>query len=118
MKNLVLAIAFLFTAVVSAQDINNPTIEKKGDLFEATYHYEDGTIAQQGFFTKDNKLQGTWTKYDINGNKLAVGEYNKGVKVGKWLFWSADTLREVDYANNAIVNVNEWNNKKSIATRD
>jgi hypothetical protein len=24
--------------------------------------------------------------YDADGNKLAIGEYNKGQKVGKWFF--------------------------------
>lgn len=118
MKKIILAIAFLFTAMASAQEINKPTIEKKGDLFEATYFFENGVVAQQGFFNMDNKLQGLWTKYDSKGNKLAVGEYDNGVKVGKWFFWTGDTLNEVDYTNNTIANVNKWELKSTVADRD
>lgn len=118
MKKIFLALALLFTAFASAQDTNNPIIEKKGNLLEATFFHDNGKVAQTGFFTKNNKLQGVWTKYDIVGNKLAVGKYNKGIKVGKWFFWSDNNLSEVDYSNNAIVTVNTWNNKSTIATRD
>jgi antitoxin component YwqK of YwqJK toxin-antitoxin module len=118
MKNIFIAIAFLFTAFLSAQETNKPTIQKKGDLFEATYFYDNGDVSQKGYFNKDSKLQGVWTKFDQQGNKLAVGEYDNGVKVGKWLFWSNDTLREVDYDNNTIANVNKWELKSTIADRD
>ncbi len=118
MKNLILAFAVLITGFVSAQEVNKPTIEKKGDLIQATYYHDNGAIAQQGFFNKQNKLVGTWLKFDNEGNKLAVGKYEDGKKVGKWLFWIEDTLQEVDYNNNVIVNVTEWKSKKDIAIRD
>jgi hypothetical protein len=39
-------------------------------------------VQQQGHFL--GKLQGEWTSYDADGNKVAIGEYNKGQKVSKW----------------------------------
>ncbi|MDA0178210.1 nicotinic acid mononucleotide adenyltransferase [Mesoflavibacter profundi] len=118
MKNLILALAFLVTGVITAQDINKPTIVKKGDLIQATYYFENGNVAQTGYFNKDNKLQGVWTKYDVNGNKVAVGNYENGKKVGKWFFWTNDILREVDYSLNSITSVNTWKNTSAIADRD
>ena len=41
------------------------------DLIEATLYHENGALAQTGFYTKDNKLQGEWVSYDANGQKLA-----------------------------------------------
>ncbi|AXO81075.1 nicotinic acid mononucleotide adenyltransferase [Olleya aquimaris] len=117
MKKIFLALALLFTAFVSAQDTNNPIIEKKGNLLEATFFHDNGQVAQTGFYTKDNKLEGVWTKYDVEGNKLAVGSYKEGVKVGKWFFWSDNNLSEVDYSNNTIANVNNWELKSTIADR-
>ena len=118
MKNLILALAVLVSGFVSAQEVNKPTIEKKGDLIQATYYHDNGTVAQQGFFNKDNQLQGVWTKYDTNGDKIVVGTYENGKKVGKWFFWTDDTLKEVDYSSNSITSVNTWKNTSAVADRD
>lgn len=91
---------------------------KKGDLTEATYFYADGTIQQKGTFNAKGKLHGTWTSYDVNGNKLAVGNYDNNVKVGKWFFWTDGLLKEVDYIDSRIVSVNEWKDKTKVAVRN
>ena len=59
MKNLILAFAVLITGFVSAQEVNKPTMEKKGDLIQATYYHDNGAIAQEGFFNKNNKVVDT-----------------------------------------------------------
>ncbi|MDT0558138.1 nicotinic acid mononucleotide adenyltransferase [Ichthyenterobacterium sp. W332] len=94
---------------------DNVTIEKEGDFTKVKYHYDNGVLSQEGTFNAEGKPEGVWTSYDITGNKLAVGNYNNGKKVGKWFFWIEDTLKEVDYINSKIVNVNNWSNKTKVA---
>ncbi len=84
-----------------------PTFEKAGDLVKATYYNEDGKIRVQGFF-KNKKLTGEWTSFDGEGNKTQIAHYKDGKKVGKWLIWSKESLKEINYANNVIVSVNDW----------
>ena len=117
MKNYVAIVAcFFVTALMMAQS-ETTTYITHGDLVEATYYYEDGTIQQQGTF-KDGKLHGIWTSYDVNGNKLAVGIYKNGVKTGKWLFWTNSSLKEVEYIDSRIVSVHEWKDKNELAIRN
>jgi len=119
MKKCILVLAVLFlSAPVFAQVNNNVKYEKKGDVTVATYFYEDGKIQQQGTFNKDGKLHGTWTSYDVNGDKLAVGHYTNGMKTGKWFFWTDESLKEVDYVASRIASVSEWKNKTQVAIRD
>ena len=118
MKKCIVLLALLFVATSSyGQADQNVKIEKKGDLTEATYFYADGNIQQQGTFNSDGKLHGLWTSYDVNGNKLAVGNYEEGVKIGKWFFWTENSLKEVDYLDSKIVQVNEWRDKTKLALR-
>ncbi len=115
LKNFFIAGLFLMSFTVIAQE--KPSFEDKGDLVEATYYFDNGQVEQQGTF-KDGKLHGTWTSFDLEGNKVAVGNYEDGVKVGKWFFWSNDVLHEVDYIDSKIVNVNEWQGRKVVAFRN
>lgn len=118
MKKYISIIAILLVTVsLTAQEQNIKT-EKKGDLTEATYFHANGEISQHGFFNEDGKLQGTWKQYNIEGKKIAVGNYDNGIKVGKWFFWTDNTLKEVDYLDSKIVSVNNWNNKTTVAIRD
>lgn len=68
-----------------------------------------------GFFSKEGALNGLWTSYDIQGNKVSQGYYSNGIKTGQWLFWTGDTLKEVDYVNSRIINVSEWRQKSELA---
>ncbi|MFT5102742.1 MAG: antitoxin component YwqK of YwqJK toxin-antitoxin module [Candidatus Latescibacterota bacterium] len=77
-------------------------------LIEATLYHDNGTVAQTGYYTKDNRLQGEWTSYDANGNKTAVGTYDKGVKVGAWSFFRGNDKKEVSYDNSRITEVKTW----------
>jgi antitoxin component YwqK of YwqJK toxin-antitoxin module len=119
MKKSILLLALLFVAALSfGQAGTIVKTEKSGDVTEATYYYEDGTVQQQGTFNAKGKLHGTWKSYDVNGNKLAVGKYANNKKVGKWLFWTDGKLTEVDYVDSRIVSVNEWKNKTEVAVRN
>lgn len=77
-------------------------------LIKATLYHDNGTIAQTGFYTLDNKLQGEWFSLDSKGAKTAVAYYDNGKKVGTWTFFENDTKREVTYSNSIISHVKTW----------
>lgn len=106
---------FFFLGLVSAaQTKHSPKLEVKGEMILATYFHDNGTIQQQGFFSQDGILNGLWTSYDNLGNKVSQGYYSNGKKTGQWMFWSNDTLKEVDFVESEIVNVSEWRQKSNL----
>ena len=117
-KNLLLFTVVLMSASLFAQVDTNVKVEQKGDLTEATYYYDNGEIQQQGTFNEEGELHGEWVSYDVDGNKLAVGKYHNGEKVGKWFFWTDESLTEVDYIDSKIASVNEWKDKTRVALRN
>lgn len=109
MKKIVMMMVFVFGASVAiAQEAPKDTFKVNKGLIEATLYHDNGQIAQTGFYTKDNKLQGEWISYDAQGNKTAVAQYSKGQRVGTWLFYQGDILKEVTYTNNAPTSVNTY----------
>ncbi|NND24444.1 MAG: nicotinic acid mononucleotide adenyltransferase [Flavobacteriaceae bacterium] len=117
-KYILIAVALCLSISGFSQNDTKVQFEKKGDLTEATYFYENGSVEQQGTFNSEGELHGEWISYDINGQKLAVGKYLNGQKHGKWFFWKDETLTEVDYINSRITSVNEWNDKTRVAIRN
>ena len=115
MKKIIALLILLNVSMSFAQDRNKIDVKKDGDLTLATYYYDNGVIEQQGTFNADGKLHGVWTSYDMNGKKLTVGNYVEGKKVGKWLFWFNDKLREVEYRDSKISSVSEWTDKVKVA---
>ena len=113
MKNLLIILSLLSTMAISAQD-NKPKLEAVGQTVKATYYHENGKVQQEGSFIK-GKLEGTWTSYDVNGNKIASGNYINGSKTGKWFFWNGTNLNEVDYSNNNVANIKSWKQDTSLA---
>lgn len=108
MKKIVVVAMMLCVALAYAQEDKKVKYVVNGDLTEATYYYDNGVIQQEGTFNAEGKLHGVWTSYDINGEKVSVGKYINGRKVGKWYFWTKDNIvREVDYSDSRIVNVTE-----------
>lgn len=115
MKNIIFVFAFLVASYSFAQDnLKKVTTVQKGDLIEATYYSANGSIEQQGTFNKEGKLHGLWVSYNADGEKITSGNYENGKKVGKWLFWNDDTLKEVDYENSQISNVVEKDKNSKI----
>lgn len=112
MKKCLFLVTMLFSGIIIAQE-SKPVLEPFGKKLKATYFYENGQVQQEGFF-ENGKLEGTWLSYDEQGNKTSSGEYSKGVKTGKWFFWSQNddnvftTLSEVDFSNNRIASVKNW----------
>jgi len=116
MKKLILLAVFFIAAQGFSQE-NETTFEKEGELVKATYYFDNGSVKVQGFF-KNKKLTGTWTSYDINGNKTQIAQYNEGNKVGKWFVWNDASLKEITYKNNFIVSVNDWKSESRLAFND
>jgi antitoxin component YwqK of YwqJK toxin-antitoxin module len=116
MKNAVLFLVFLFALqITSAQ---NPSIEYKkvSKNTEMISYYENGLVKEQGYFDAAGKLTGNWVKYDAAGKVLVQGVYSNGKKVGKWLFWEGNTLREVDFADNKLAKMNLWTREEYLAS--
>ncbi|MCR9183472.1 MAG: nicotinic acid mononucleotide adenyltransferase [Flavobacteriaceae bacterium] len=109
MKKLILMIVVLVLGTqVYAQETQKRELVKNGDLIEATIFHDNGLISQEGQYNLDGTLQGTWISYDVNGNKTAVAKYNNGEKVGTWLFYEGDVLKEVKYSNSKVAQVTTW----------
>lgn len=106
MKKYIIFAVLLFTGIASAQE-SNPKLEAIGELVKTTYYFENGKVQQEGFF-KNGKLEGIWTSFDENGNKLSVATYANGEKIGKWLFWNGNKLNKVEYSNSRIASVKTW----------
>ncbi|MFP2997029.1 nicotinic acid mononucleotide adenyltransferase [Spongiivirga sp. MCCC 1A20706] len=119
MKKIIAIIALVSVTFSFAQEKKTLTLNKETNLIEAKLYHDNGVMSQEGTYNLAGKLEGAWTSYNEFGKKTAVGEYTNGVKTGKWFFWSDNTLKEVDYTDNRIVNVSLWTNKKQVvAVRD
>lgn len=116
MKKIITIIILALTTAGYAQD-KQPTYKAEGDLVKATYYYEDGSIKTQGFF-KNKKLTGEWVRFDKTGNKVQLAYYNDGKKVGKWFFWSKQSLKEINFENNTIASVNVWKPESKVAVNN
>lgn len=108
MKKILIFLVFLMSVTVCiSQKKNIQKIEPIGDLLEVTIYYDDGSIMQHGFMTKDHKLHASWESYYLNGNRKCIAIYDHGVKVGTWYYWFLDKKTKVVYDNNKIVKVEE-----------
>lgn len=108
MKKVIYIIVMLVVGFGYSQNERSLTLNEETNLIEATFTNTEGVIVQTGSYTKTGKLHGDWISYDAEGKKTVAAKYDNGVKTGKWFFWSDTTLREVDYSNNSVANVNTW----------
>ncbi len=110
MKNLVLNIAILLFYISSySQNTPLPKTETKGNLQEVTIFYENGAIMQQGFYTKEGKLHGSWESYNSDDSKKCFTTYNYELKVGVWTYWSEHKITKIEYGNDKIQKIEEIN---------
>jgi antitoxin component YwqK of YwqJK toxin-antitoxin module len=119
-KNVLMLFALFVGLVSFAQQERQLKLNEDTNLIEVTYYHDNGVVSQTGFYTADGKLQGEWLSFDTEGKKSVSANYDNGKKVGKWFYWTDKTLKEVDYTNNAIVSVSEWqkDDKTSVAIRN
>jgi len=115
MKKMILILVAVFSVNTIMAQACSKTCDKankyvlNNDLIEATLYHDNGEIAQTGFYTEDNKLQGEWISYDAQGNKTAIGSYDNGKKVGTWLFFDGNTKKEVTFKDARMAEVKTWN---------
>ncbi|UCE94906.1 MAG: hypothetical protein JSV73_06485 [Flavobacteriaceae bacterium] len=107
MRKIMILLFVLCASVSFSQEKSNQKIEPIGDLFEVTVYYDDGSIMQHGFMTKEKKLHASWESYYPNGNRKCVAIYDNGDKVGTWYYWFMDKKTKVVYEKNKIVEVEE-----------
>lgn len=105
MKKYMILGALLFSSLIFAN--HPPKHEVVGDLVKSTYYNDNGTVSQEGFY-KNGKVHGEWIAYNASGKRLSIGNYNEGVKIGKWFFWNENTLSEVDYSDSRVAVVKNW----------
>lgn len=105
MKSILMTLALIGSLTANAQ--SEPRLSSENGLVKATYHHTNGQISQEGYF-KDGKPHGQWNAYDESGHKTATGNYENGVKSGKWLFWNKASLSEVDYQESRVAVVKTW----------
>ncbi len=113
MKKAIFFLAVMFSVCIYSQN-TKPTLEKVGKMVKATYFHDNGEIAQTGYMLK-GKLHGQWFMYDVAGKKIASGKYIEGKKSGKWFFWEGQVLKEVDFVDNRIVAVKNWNQSEVVS---
>ncbi|MBJ7880895.1 toxin-antitoxin system YwqK family antitoxin [Gelidibacter salicanalis] len=117
-KQILFLFALLITVTSFSQQKRDLKLNEKAKVIEVTYYHDNGVVSQTGAYTLDGKLQGEWLSYDTEGNKIVAANYDNGKKVGKWFYWNDETLKEVDYKQNAIAKVVQWNEKSSVAVRN
>ncbi|WP_375238315.1 toxin-antitoxin system YwqK family antitoxin [Aurantibacter sp.] len=115
MKNLAFILVMLVVGLGYSQSDRTLTLNEKTNLIEVSYFHDNGQVSQTGFYTAEGKLQGEWITYDLQGTKKVSAKYDNGIKTGKWFYWSASSLKEVDYSNNTIATVSSWVNENTIA---
>ena len=106
-RMMILLILSFFSVFVFSQDRKNQKIEAIGDLFEVTIYYENGSVMQHGFLTKENELHASWESYYDNGNRKCIALYDHGAKIGTWYYWFMDKKTKVVYEDNKIIEVEE-----------
>ncbi len=114
MKKIVLLLVLVMSANMAFAQTCKKTCDMKnsyvmkGDVIQATLYHDNGAVAQTGFYTKENKLHGEWISYNAKGDKTAIANYDNGAKVGTWLFYHEDSMKEVSYENSKIAEVKTW----------
>ena len=114
MRKGIFIMALLFVGCLYAQEQTEPQLEKVGTVVKATYFHDNGEIAQTGYLLK-GRLHGQWFKYDKEGKKIASGKYVDGKRSGKWFFWTDEVLKEVDFIDNRIAYVKNWNQSEVVS---
>ena len=109
MKSLINIVILLFCVTAFSQEQKVEYKKVDNNLVKATYYFTDNNtiIEREGYFNKDEKLQGMWVSYDMEGNKTSIANYSNGQKDGVWTYFKGDKISVVTYKNNKIMNVEE-----------
>lgn len=119
MKKTIILIALTFiTVFVYGQDKKIQKFNEETNLIEVTDFHANGIISQEGTFNLNGQLHGEWISYNTLGNKISQGSYENGVKSGKWIFWSNDTMKEAEYRKNEIASINGIKNTTELVDKN
>ena len=102
MKKLVILLMMFCVGFTYAQKERTLKFNKEKDLIEVVYYHDNGEISQTGYYTMDGKLHGEWYSYCEKGKKMVSAKYDNGKKVGKWIYWIGDEVKEVNYSKNEV----------------
>ena len=112
---MILIFVFVFCCTFSYSHTTKVERTTSPQLMKLTQFHDNGEIAQHGHIHR-NKLDGVWESFDEDGNKIAVGNYDNGIKAGTWFFWTDEQLIEVEFANNKVQDVIYWNTSERTAS--
>ena len=115
-SQMILIFVFVFGGTFSYSQTTKVDRKTSPQLMKLTQFHDNGEIAQRGHIHR-KKLDGVWESFDAEGNKIAVGNYDKGVKSGTWFFWTDEQLIEVEFVNNKVEDVIYWNTTERTASR-
>ena len=113
---MILIFVFVFGCTFSYSQTTKVDRTTSPQLMKLTQFHDNGEIAQHGHIHR-NKLDGVWESFDEDGNKIAVGNYDNGIKAGIWFFWTDEQLIEVEFVNNKVEDVIYWNTTERTASR-
>ncbi len=113
----ILALLFAVQGGYSQEKVKK-NFNAETNLVEATYFHENGMVSQEGTFNLKGELHGQWISFNETGDKTAMGQYENGVRTGTWMFWTSDSMKEVEFADNQIASVSEPKNASGIVTKD
>ncbi|MGB6153167.1 MAG: nicotinic acid mononucleotide adenyltransferase [Pricia sp.] len=119
MKKIILVFALALTTTVAfSQKEKKVKHNTDTNLIETTYYHDNGVISQEGTFDMAGKLHGEWVSYSETGNKVSMGSYDKGVRTGKWFFYSNEGVKEVEFSDNIIASVVEREKESGVVTKN
>jgi hypothetical protein len=113
-KTLFILIVLFCTSFIYSQTNKLQKTEIKGDLTEVTLYYENGSIMQHGFYTKEGELHASWESYNMDGSRKCIATYNYGVKVGVWTYYKDNKMTKITYDNNKIIEIKEVNKEEKV----
>ncbi|WP_373517344.1 toxin-antitoxin system YwqK family antitoxin [Pricia sp.] len=119
MKNLILVFVFILsTSYGFSQKEKDVKLNTDTNLIETTYYHDNGEVSQKGTFDLAGKLHGEWVSYSETGDKVSMGNYNKGIRTGKWIFWTDGNVKEVEFSDNVIASVVDREKGTGVVTKN
>jgi antitoxin component YwqK of YwqJK toxin-antitoxin module len=109
-KLLILSAFFLFSIFTYSQE--SEKLKKiESNIVEV---YEDGSTKQEGNY-KNNKPDGKWVSYNRDGSISMIGFYDDGLKNGTFIFRTENSIKEVLYINNELIEVKLWDEYRIVS---
>ena len=108
---------FISIALTAQENKVKKTYLQEGDQIRYIEFYQNGQIAQTGYFL-NGKNHGLWTSYNPDGTKKAEGNFKNGKKVDAWFFWNDAVLIEVTFKNNSVFKAIQWDKSEVLASKE